>query len=73
VKNKIINKKYNVLKKISESGFSTEKEILSLKLDDLENIPNLSLNEIKIIVNLKKSIRDKKFIDYLNSETYVYK
>ncbi len=70
---KIINKKYKVLKKLSESGFSTEKEILAIKLEDLEKISELSLNEINIIINFKKSIKDKKFIEYLNNGIDIYK
>ena len=63
--------KYNVhqiaktLDKIFTAGFTNEKKILNIQLEDLQNIPDLSAGEVNIIIKLKKAIKNKNLIAFL--------
>ena len=67
-----MNNKYNLtqicklLEKIFNAGFNNEKDILSIKLDDLPKISDLTSLEINIIKELKKANKNKKVIAFLN-------
>lgn len=54
------------LEKIFNAGFNTEKKILSMKMEDLERIPNLLSSEILIIIDLKKAIKNKALIAFFS-------
>lgn len=67
--------KYNLsqitklLEKIFKAGFKTEKDILNIKLDDLTRIQDVNGNEIIILLDLKKAIKNRQIIAFLsNSE-----
>ncbi|MBR1936728.1 MAG: hypothetical protein IJ842_03435 [Bacilli bacterium] len=53
-----------LLEKLFNAGFTDEKSILAIQLEDLDKM-NISPNEIKIILDLKKAIRTKKMIAFL--------
>ena len=55
-----------LLEKLFKSGFNTEREILSIQLEDLQKIPDMSGNDIKILIGLKKAIRSKKIIAFFS-------
>lgn len=55
-----------VLEKIFKAGFITEKDILAIQLDDLVKIPDINGNEIMIIIELKKAIKNRKIIAFLS-------
>lgn len=55
-----------VLEKIFKAGFKTEKEILNIGLDDLIKLPDVNGNEIIILLDLKKAIKNKKVIAFLS-------
>ena len=58
-----------VLEKIFKAGFQTEKDILNIKLDDLTKIQDVNGNEIIILLDLKKAIKNRQIIAFLsNSE-----
>ena len=58
-----------VLEKIFKAGFKTEKDILDIKLDDLTKIQDVNGNEIIILLDLKKAIKNRQIIAFLsNSE-----
>lgn len=58
-----------VLEKIFKAGFQTEKDILNIKLDDLTRIQDVNGNEIIILLDLKKAIKNRQIIAFLsNSE-----
>lgn len=58
-----------VLEKIFKAGFKTEKDILNIKLDDLTRIQDVNGNEIIILLDLKKAIKNRQIIAFLsNSE-----
>lgn len=55
-----------LLEKVFKAGFNDEKSILAIGLDDLEKIPDISSTDITIILELKKAIKNKKIIAFLN-------
>lgn len=62
--------KYNFgnITKLLEKLFKvdTEKSILSISLEDLQKINDITSSEITIILDLKKAIRNKKLIAFLS-------
>ena len=65
--------KYNLtqvtktLEKLFTAGFNTDKQILSLKLEDLEKIPNLQSAETFIIIKFKEAVKNKQLIAFLSN------
>jgi len=55
-----------LLEKIFRAGFKTEKEILSIQLEDLQKIPDITGSEIMIILELKKAIKGKRLIAFFS-------
>lgn len=66
--------KYNLsnitklLEKIFNAGFNDDKSFIGIQLEDLEKIPDISPMDIKIILDLKKAIKSKKMIAFLNCQ-----
>ena len=56
-----------VLEKIFKAGFKTEKDILNIKLDDLTRIQVINGNEIIILLDLKKAIKNRQIIAFLSN------
>lgn len=56
-----------VLEKIFTAGFKTEKDILNIKLDDLTRIQDINGNEIIILLDLKKAIKNRQIIAFLSN------
>lgn len=56
-----------VLEKIFKAGFQTEKDILNIKLDDLTRIQDVNGNEIIILLDLKKAIKNRQIIAFLSN------
>lgn len=67
-----MDNKYNfnqiskTLEKLFSAGFNTEKKILSMKLEDLGKIKNLTSFEMLIIISFKEAIKNKKIIAFLS-------
>lgn len=57
-----------LLEKIFKAGFNDEKSILAIQLDDLEKISDISSIDITILLELKKAIKSRKIIAFLNCE-----
>lgn len=64
--------KYNVMQisktldKIFNAGFNTERLILTMQMEDLQKVPDLTSVEMNIIIDLKKAIRTKQLIAFLS-------
>lgn len=56
-----------VLEKIFKAEFKTEKDILNIKLDDLTRIQDVNGNEIIILLDLKKAIKNRQIIAFLSN------
>lgn len=63
---KNFNQITKVLEKVFKAGFKTEKDILSIQLDDLVKISDISGPEIMIIIELKKAIKNRNLIAFLS-------
>ena len=57
-----------LLEKLFKAGFNEEKTILNIQLEDLVKISDISNNEIEILLELKKAIRNKKIIAFLSGK-----
>lgn len=55
------------LEKLFSAGFNSDKTILSMKIEDLEKIPNLQSNEALIIIDFKKAVKNKQVVAFLSS------
>lgn len=62
-----LNQKFRALEKLFNAGFVDEKSILNMKLEDLLKMPNLTTIEVNIIIELKRSIKDKTIITFLSN------
>lgn len=56
-----------ILEKIFKAGFKTETDILNIKLDDLTRIQDINGNEIIILLDLKKAIKNRQIIAFLSN------
>lgn len=54
------------LDKLFSAGFNNEKKILAMKLEDLEKLDNLTSSEMMIIIDFKRSIKNKQIIAFLS-------
>lgn len=55
-----------LLDKLFKAGFNTDKTILNIQLDDLVKIKDISTLEINILLDLKRAIKNKQIIAFLN-------
>lgn len=61
-------KTVKVLGKLIEAGFTDEKVILSMTVEDILKLPNISVTEIGIINGLQKAIKSNKVISFFSGE-----
>lgn len=61
-----LNQITKTLDKLFSAGFNTEKKILAMKLEDLEKLDNLTSSEMMIIIDFKRSIKNKQIIAFLS-------
>ena len=61
-------KAIKVLNKIFEAGFTDEKEISAMTMDDILAIQGITIADIGIINELQKSIKANKVISFFNGE-----
>jgi len=62
----VFNQITKTLEKLFEAGFNTDKKIMSIKLEDLDKIPNLQGNEALIILSFKRAVKNKEIILFLS-------
>lgn len=58
-------KAIKVLNKILEAGFTDEKAIAAMTIDDILNMQGVTIADIGIINELQKSIKANKVISFL--------
>lgn len=64
VNNKIIRS----ITKLMEAGFTNEKSILAMTMEDILKLPNITVAEIGLINGLQKAIKNNRVISYLGGE-----
>lgn len=62
------NKVIRTLSKLFDEGFATEKDVLSMTVDDMLLLPGITVAEITIINELQKAVKSNKVITYLGVE-----
>lgn len=60
-------KAIKVLGKVLDAGFTTEKDIIAMTMDDMLALPGITLADIAIINYLQKSVKSNKVIAFLGS------
>lgn len=58
-------KAVRVLNKLLEAGFTNEKDITAMTMDDILSIQGITIADISLINELQKSIRANKVISFL--------
>ena len=58
-------KAVRVLNKVFEAGFTDEKAIAAMTMDDILSMQGISVAEITLINELQKSIKGNKVISFL--------
>jgi len=58
-------KTIRVLNKIFEAGFTNEKEITAMTMDDILNMNGITITDMTVINELQKSIKANKVITFL--------
>ncbi len=61
-----MQQKVNIIRKLNKNGYSTEKDLLKLTLDTVVDIENISITDIKIIIEIQKSVKNGTFFSYLS-------
>ena len=61
----INNKAVRALSKLMEAGFDNEKAILAMTVDDILNLPNITVAEIGMINQIQKAVRANKVVAFL--------
>lgn len=62
------NKVIRTLSKLFDEGFATEKDVLSMTVDDMLLLPGITVAEITIINEFQKAVKSNKVITYLGGE-----
>ena len=57
--------KIKVLSKLYEGGCKTEKDLQTLELAEMLKIPNITVPELSIIVDLQKGVKTHTLYSYL--------
>jgi len=62
-------KAVRVLNKVFEAGFTEEKAIAAMTMDDILSMQGITVTEITLINELQKSIKGNKVISFLGGST----
>lgn len=61
--NKILNQKFRAIDKLFEAGFTDEKSILNMKMEDLLKFNPIDVN---LIIRFKQAIKEKNIVAFLS-------
>lgn len=65
----INNKAVRSLSKLMEAGFDNEKKITAMTMDDILELPGITLAEIGMINKIQKAVKANKVITFLGGGT----
>lgn len=63
----INNKAVRSLSKLMEAGFDNEKAVMAMTMDDILELPGISVAEIGMINKIQKAVKANKVITFLGS------
>ena len=58
-------RKVKTLNKLFQAGFTSEKAISAMSMDDILNLPGINVSEIALINELQKSVKGGMLISFL--------
>ena len=64
--NKILNQKFKALDKLFEAGFTDEKSILKMHMEDFLKLSQFSTVDINLIIKFKQAIKEKNIVAFLS-------
>lgn len=64
-----MQQKVKVLVKLYDSGCTTERELQSLKMEAILQIPGITVNDMNMILEIQKYSKAGKLYSYLGGET----
>ena len=64
--NKILNQKFKALDKLFEAGFTDEKSILKMQMEDFLKLSQFSTVDINLIIKFKQAIKEKNIVAFLS-------
>lgn len=62
-------KAIKVLSKVLDAGFTTEKDISAMTMDDILSMPSMTVSDIALVNELQKSIKGNHVISFLGGGT----
>lgn len=66
MKDKItLQQKVKVLSKLFENGCKTEKELQTLNMESILKIPNITIQDMTVIMELQKQVKANRLFSYL--------
>lgn len=65
--NKNLNQKFKALDKLFEAGFTDEKSILKMQMEDFLKLSQFSTVDINLIIKFKQAIKEKNIVAFLSS------
>ena len=60
-----LNQKIKVLNKLCDAGCTAEKQLQDLKMEDILNIPGITVPEMKEITEIQKQVKNRTLFSYL--------
>lgn len=64
-----LQQKVKVLSKLFIAGCITEKQLQDLKMEEILNLPGITVAEMKEITELQKQVKNKTLYSYLGGST----
>lgn len=65
---KQLKQKIAVLEKLYKSGYTTKRELSHLTLERLDTVKDISVNDVAVISEIKKTVREGNLFAYLGEE-----
>lgn len=62
---KMDSKAVRILNRLLDGGYSSEKAILAMTIDDILALPNVTVADIALVNELQKAIRSNRVIAFL--------
>ena len=59
------------LEKLFNAGFTDDKSIQAMKIEDIQKIEGVTMQDIYTIISFKKSIRSRQILKFLTGEMEV--
>lgn len=59
------NKAVRTITKLLEAGFDNEKAVISMTIDEILSLPNISVAEIGMVNEIQKAVKANKVITFL--------